>query len=240
VRQQSPEPGKAAGGSPTGKAATQGPKAATPAAKEPAPAGKEPAPAGKESPTKEISPAGKETASTAKATAIEASAPKETPTGKVSGTGKELSGAKETAPEPRDTTPPAEEPPSGEKVQAPGLDLQPPPASPPLAVPDGGSKESQAPAPGASIVGEITGRADLVEEVVILGPDSLLKQFARVKPAREGGTARFLASSVPPGGYFVVPMGKRGASLASRPGMSKVQVTAGSGARADFAITGPL
>jgi hypothetical protein len=101
---------------------------------------------------------------------------------------------------------------------------------------------------GGSIAGRITGRLDLVSEVVVLGPDSLMKQFARVKVAASGGTptplgagvATFDLGSVPPGRYVVTPMGVGGASLSARPSAARVVVTAEAGARADFEILGAL
>ena len=96
-----------------------------------------------------------------------------------------------------------------------------------------------APAPaGATIEGQLGGRAELVAEIVILGPDSALKQFSRVKPIVEGGTGSYQVSGVPPGRYHVMPMGKGGASLKSRPAIVTVSVTSGAGARADFTIEG--
>ena len=61
-----------------------------------------------------------------------------------------------------------------------------------------------------------------------------------MKPIVEGGTATYQVSGVPPGRYHVMPMGKGGASLKSRPAMVSVSVTDGAGARADFTIEGAL
>jgi hypothetical protein len=78
---------------------------------------------------------------------------------------------------------------------------------------------------GGSITGTITGQLALVAEVVILGPDSLLKQFARVKVAPSSGSASFTIENVPPGRYAVTPMGVHNASLSARPATVRVVVS---------------
>ena len=71
---------------------------------------------------------------------------------------------------------------------------------------------------------------DLVEFIVVKGPNSILREFARVGPDAPnvpGGTGRgadipagaraFALGNLPPGRYVVIPMGRDGASLATRP-----------------------
>jgi hypothetical protein len=80
-----------------------------------------------------------------------------------------------------------------------------------------------------------------VDEVVLLGPNNLLREAARV-PSRptpgDGEAAAFLAGDLAPGRYRVVPMGADGASLACRPSFATVTITRERGARADFEVIG--
>jgi hypothetical protein len=139
--------------------------------------------------------------------------------------------AKAEAPPATAEAPPAaaEAPPA--KAEAPPATAEAPPAK--MELPPDTTR-------GGTIAGTITGRLDLVEEVVVLGPDSLLRQFARVKLTTSAGRASFQVGSVPPGRYAVTPMGARGASLSARPAAARVIVTAEVGARADFEIVGAL
>jgi hypothetical protein len=89
------------------------------------------------------------------------------------------------------------------------------------------------PEPG-SIVGELRGKAELVAEIVIVGPDSIVNIAAVVKPDR--GT--FRATGLRPGRYRVTLNGAGGASLRTQPAFASVAVSAGEGARADFEIAG--
>jgi hypothetical protein len=86
----------------------------------------------------------------------------------------------------------------------------------------------------------ITGEVDLVAEIVILGPDSVLTEYRRIAPERLEGRAVFRLGGVPAGTYRVLPMGRDGASLLARPAFQSVGVTAEAGGRADFEIVRAL
>lgn len=93
-------------------------------------------------------------------------------------------------------------------------------------------------AAGGTIEGQIEGAAALVSEIVISGPDSGIRTFARVKVTISGEIGRFSVTGVPPGSYFVQPMGPAGGSVLASPSMRRIVVGAGAGARADFTILG--
>ncbi len=138
-----------------------------------------------------------------------------------------------------------------EKVAAPVL---PPPASmaaparestqvpsstrPSLASPPESPRLDQRAVPGGVIEGEVRGRADLVTELVALGPDNILKERARVAPEQSAGTVIYRFKELPAGRYRIQPVGADGASLASSPAFADVQVTQDAGERVDFRIKG--
>jgi hypothetical protein len=73
-----------------------------------------------------------------------------------------------------------------------------------------------------TVSGAVTGPARAeVAVIVVLGPDNLLREAARVVPDGEG---RFLAPSLPPGGYRVVAVGKGGHVLICDPPFITIRV----------------
>ena len=93
-----------------------------------------------------------------------------------------------------------------------------------------------APAAG-TIAGTLSGHPELVDVIVVLGPDNALHELTRIKPVASGASATFTLSGLAPGLYMLVPMGKSGASLAANPPIQRLTIGSGSGARADFTIT---
>lgn len=89
---------------------------------------------------------------------------------------------------------------------------------------------------GGTISGVLRGRVDLVGEIVILGPDSLVKEAARLRPDTKDAAATFLGKGLPAGRYRVVPMGKGGAGLACRPPYAAVTIGPDAGARVEFTV----
>jgi hypothetical protein len=91
--------------------------------------------------------------------------------------------------------------------------------------------------PGGTIAGVLRGQSALVTEVVLLGPDSLLAEQARVAPERtRDGRIVYRANDLPAGVYRVRPMGRNGASLATEPEEATASVGADEGTRVDFEI----
>ena len=70
----------------------------------------------------------------------------------------------------------------------------------------------------------------------MLGPDSLRRERARVRPSRKGSALSYRVAGLPPGRYRVTPMGPDGAALSVRPPFATVTVSENEGARADFTI----
>lgn len=93
------------------------------------------------------------------------------------------------------------------------------------------------PTPGAGpeLSGRITGRMDLVQVVLIFGPDSIIREQARIAP-EAGGTWK--APLPPPGTYRVVPVGAGARPLRSEPHFQTVQVRDGGREDLDFRIMG--
>lgn len=83
-----------------------------------------------------------------------------------------------------------------------------------LANPPGGCDPPDDP---ATLFGRLEDPEQLVEVVVVLGPDSLLKQAARIVPLRRGATSCFALRGLAPGRYKVVPMGPEGRSVRVKP-----------------------
>ncbi|MDH3285408.1 MAG: hypothetical protein OEQ13_11750, partial [Acidobacteriota bacterium] len=131
-----------------------------------------------------------------------------------------------------------------EPVPAPEVRAEPVVPPKPPSVPDVKPEPVPAPEaraePGRTLRGVLTGRVALVAEIVVLGPDSILSELARVSPRSEGGVTLFVLENVPPGSYRLIPMGERGSSLAARPPMAVVAVEEERGGRADFEIVKPL
>jgi len=109
----------------------------------------------------------------------------------------------------------------------------------------GGSKRDASPAaesalPAGTIAGRLDGKAELVEQLVVLGPDSVITERARAHPETRNGATQFRIVGLQPGHYRIVPMGKGGTSLSARPRFASVQLSAEAGVRADFTIDGTL
>jgi len=128
-------------------------------------------------------------------------------------------------PAPAIEEPPAVSPPPAIPVER-DEPAPPPPASPvqvsiaPPPVPT--SSESRA----VSVRGRVTGPAvGLVAAVVILGPDNVMREAARVRPAENGSWA---VEDLAPGGYRIVVQGASGRVLETRPPFATARVEAGS------------
>ncbi len=91
-------------------------------------------------------------------------------------------------------------------------------------------------APPRTLRGVVTGETRLVDAIVVLGPDSILKERARLTLRTEGGVTFFVLKDVPPGQYRLIPMGGGGASLVTRPAFAVATVGDDAGGRADFEI----
>lgn len=146
--------------------------------------------------------------------------------------------APETTSEPGEQPTPATEP---EPEQEPSPEPEPAPEPVPVPTPEpapepaGEPNPGQDPAPEAASVaqakesgvdhGLIVGRVDLVELVVVKGPDNILREFARITPDPPAEGARsFSLGSPPPGRYVVIPMGRDGSSLATRPSRAELVI----------------
>ncbi len=152
------------------------------------------------------------------------------------------------------TTPPAL-PPAGSTSELPAPPAVAPPdtAPTPLQAPPGPRTDPSVPEtarrpvqppldldriPGGAIAGVLTGQASLVAEVVLQGPDDLLRVARRVVPEQIGGRFYYRTEKLTEGDYRVVPMGSGGSSLRCRPPFATVHVGPAEGARADFRILG--
>lgn len=93
------------------------------------------------------------------------------------------------------------------------------------------------PAPGTEtgLAGRITGRSELVKAILVLGPDSIIREQARITPAADG---TWTAPLPPPGAYRVVPVGDGTRPLRSEPHFQTVQVRDGGRGDLDFRILG--
>lgn len=135
-------------------------------------------------------------------------------------------GVEDKPPAPASPPPPIEEKP---KPTAPVPPPPPPPVSPP-ATPPVESKEAPkdaAPATGPGTVrGTVTGpAASLVVAVLLMGPDSVLREAARVAP---DATGAFTFEGLEPGRYRVVADGGGKKALVSEPSFVTIVVTPGS------------
>lgn len=97
-----------------------------------------------------------------------------------------------------------------------------------------------APVEGGGITGTITGRIELVDEVVLIGPNHISKVHSRIKPRRQEAALVFEAKGLPPGRYRVIPMGTKGASLAVRPAIGNVIISSDKGAKIEFEVLDAL
>ena len=93
------------------------------------------------------------------------------------------------------------------------------------------------PTPGAGpgLSGRITGRMDLVQVVLVFGPDSIIREQARIVPEADG---TWRAPLPPPGTYRVLPVGAGARPLRSEPHFQTVQVRDGGREDLDFRILG--
>lgn len=112
----------------------------------------------------------------------------------------------------------------------------PPPSVPAPAPSSMAAPPLGAPVEGGGITGTITGRIELVAEVVLIGPNHISRVHSRIQPQRQGAALVFEAKGLPPGRYRVIPMGPKGASLASVPSIGDVTVSADRGAKIEFKI----
>lgn len=143
-------------------------------------------------------------------------------------------------------SPPAdvEEPPLAERTEP---RPPPPPPSPPARdEPPAPPAEERAPPlpetadPGVLRV-DLEGRAELVDEVVLMGPDDMWTERARVEPrSYEDRRRAAVFRELPPGRYVVVVMGRDGSSVAARPSPARVDVPDGEGARVEVRVIGRL
>ena len=76
---------------------------------------------------------------------------------------------------------------------------------------------------------------ELVVAVVVYGPDSIIRESARVVPESDGSWSVPLP---PPGVYRVVPVGQGARALRSEPHFQTVQVTDEARGGLDFRILG--
>ncbi|RMG45596.1 MAG: carboxypeptidase regulatory-like domain-containing protein [Acidobacteria bacterium] len=94
-------------------------------------------------------------------------------------------------------------------------------------------------APAGKIEGSLRGRVELAAEVVLVGPDDILREWARLAPDPAGpGRAGFRAEGLPPGRYRVMIFGPGGASLDVRPEVADVRVGPGETVRLRFEVRG--
>jgi hypothetical protein len=85
-----------------------------------------------------------------------------------------------------------------------------------------------------SVYGRIEGAAaDQVVHVVFFGPDNLLREAARVRPAADG---RYQVSNLPPGHYSIQLSGGGNVVLVTEPRFLTVDVSVGAPAAADFRV----
>jgi hypothetical protein len=75
--------------------------------------------------------------------------------------------------------------------------------------------------PAGPLNGRITGEASLVEAVVFYGPDAVLKEHARIRPAADGS---FTLPPPPPGRYRVLVLGLAGSQLRCSPPIRHIVV----------------
>ena len=133
--------------------------------------------------------------------------------------------------------PPAPKPPAAPAAQPPA----PKPQAQPAAQPAAPKPQDETPIPEGTIVGAITGRAELAAEIVVAGPDNVLAVAARATPQRDGARAVFRVEGLRPGRYRVVAMGASGASLATTPAWADATLRPGApGVRVEIRVDGAL
>ncbi len=84
------------------------------------------------------------------------------------------------------------------------------------------------------LVVTFAGRAELVAEIDVRGPDNRLRSFGRF--ARPDGATAIRVPDLPPGRYTIVAMGAAGASLATVPELADIEKTDDRMARAEIRV----
>ena len=130
------------------------------------------------------------------------------------------------------STPPISPPPAAETVQPPVPDVAPPsrPTTPTVAPPT--EPPAAAPAPPApregaaeaTLSGTIRGDRTRVRAVVLYGPDSIVREFARVAPDAAG---EWKTPLPPPGVYRLVAIGDGSTPIAVAPSFLTITVNSG-------------
>jgi hypothetical protein len=109
-------------------------------------------------------------------------------------------------------------------------------ATAPGTVPPAAADPAEAPPPATGpLRGRITGDLGLVEAVVFYGPEAILKEHARIRPAGDGS---FEIPEPPPGRYRVVVEGFGGAQVRCSPAMRLAMVGEGPVQALDFEVSG--
>jgi hypothetical protein len=93
-----------------------------------------------------------------------------------------------------------------------------------VSVPRDDPEPRAAPATGFSLAGRLSGEHGRVVELVLYGPGSIIREYARVAPAADG---RFRIPLPPPGTYRLVPVGEASRPVASNPNFHTIIVEAG-------------
>lgn len=126
---------------------------------------------------------------------------------------------------PDDGLPAPLEPPAGGALPVPIVAAPPPPDLPgAVSVPREDPEPRAAPATGYSLAGRLSGEHGRVVELVLYGPGSIIREYARVAPAADG---RFRIPLPPPGTYRLVPVGEASRPVASNPNFHTIIVEAG-------------
>ncbi|HZM70887.1 MAG TPA: hypothetical protein VFB95_11050 [Candidatus Cryosericum sp.] len=147
---------------------------------------------------------------------------------------------------PAEPAPPQEAPNSTALADAAPSKAEPAAASPAAAAPSVASSEVPAPStpappePGppepATLSGRIKGDRSRVEAIVLYGPNSIVKEFGRVRPAADGA---WKAALPPPGIYRLVPVAGAPTPLPASPAFLTVKVAVDEGQSGlDFEIGG--
>ena len=102
-----------------------------------------------------------------------------------------------------------------------------------------GPRESPKAAPAAAefLSGQMSGDFSRVQAIVLYGPNSIIQEYGRVRPERDGTWRTPLP---PPGVYRIVPAGDSAAPLPAAPGFISIRVEQGKGQSGiDFTIIYP-
>ncbi|HET6278391.1 MAG TPA: hypothetical protein VFG08_06390, partial [Candidatus Polarisedimenticolia bacterium] len=128
------------------------------------------------------------------------------------------------------------EPPSSNALAAPIVAAPAPPEV--KSVPQDVPEPPAVPAAGVPLAGRLSGERGRVAELVLYGPGSIIREYARVAPAADGS---FRIPLPPPGTYRLVPVGEASRPVASDPNFHTIIVAAGTDrSDLDFSIgSGP-